>query len=102
MGRPGGNDGKSRWRAGSNEAGCTRSDGTDDRSEHRGAAGADHMTERFTTYCVFEDAFATRAMIKAGGGTVVSSEPMKVTDRVGNPVAGFAVGDDLPVWEPSS
>jgi hypothetical protein len=55
------------------------------------------MTERFTTYCVFDDAFATRAMIKAGGGTVVSSKPMQVMDSEGNPVAGFAVGYDLPV-----
>ena len=60
------------------------------------------MTERFTTYCVCEDAFATRAMIKAGGGTVVSTRSTQVLDREGNPVAGFAVGYDLPVWEPSS
>ncbi len=60
------------------------------------------MTERFTTYCVFDDASATRTMIKAGGGTVVSSKPMQVMDSEGNPVAGFAVGYDLPVWKPSS
>jgi hypothetical protein len=60
------------------------------------------MTERFTTYCVFDDAFATRTMIKAGGGTVVSSKPMQVMDSDGHSVAGFAVGYDLPVWEPSS
>jgi hypothetical protein len=60
------------------------------------------MTERLTIYCLFHDAFATRAMIRAGGGTVISSKPMKVMDPEGNPVAGFAVGYDLPVWEPSS
>jgi hypothetical protein len=60
------------------------------------------MTERFTTYCVFDDAFAARTMIKAGGGTVVSRKPMQVVVSLGNPVAGFAVGYDLPVWEPSS
>jgi hypothetical protein len=60
------------------------------------------MTERLTTYCVFDDAMATRAMIKAGGGTVISTKPIQVMDSEGNPVAGFAVGYDLPVWEPSS
>ena len=59
------------------------------------------MTERFTTYCVFDDAMATRAMIKAGGGTVVSTTPMRVVGPDGEPVAGFAVGYDLPVEEPS-
>ena len=60
------------------------------------------MTERLTTYCEFDDALATRAMIKAGGGTVVSTKPMQVMDHEGNLVAGFAVGYDLPVGEPSS
>ena len=41
------------------------------------------MTEQFTTYCVFDDASATRTMIKAGGGTVVSSKPMQVVDSLG-------------------
>ena len=60
------------------------------------------MTERLTTYCVFDDAFATRVMIKAGGGTVISTKPMQVIGPEGEAVAGFAVGYDLPVWEPSS
>ena len=68
----------------------------------RDPGGTNHMTERLTTYCVFHDAVATRAMIKAGGGTVISTKPMQVMDLAGNLVAGFAVGYDLPVWEPSS
>lgn len=59
------------------------------------------MTVRLTTYCVFDDAMATRAMIKAGGGTVVSTKPMRVIGPEGHPVEGFAVGYDLPVEEPS-
>ena len=57
------------------------------------------MIERLTTYCVFDDAMATRAMIKAGGGTVVSTRPMRVIGPEGDSVAGFAVGYDLPVDE---
>jgi hypothetical protein len=60
------------------------------------------MTKRYTTYCVFEDAMGTRDMIKAGGGTVISSRPTRVIDADGNKVAGFAVGYDLPVLEPSA
>jgi hypothetical protein len=60
------------------------------------------MTERFTTYCRFNDAMATRAMIKAGGGTVISTKPVRVIDSAGRWVAGFVVGYDLPVREPSS
>jgi hypothetical protein len=54
-------------------------------------------TGRFIVHCVFSDAMDTRAMIKAGGGTVVSTKPMQVTDVAGNRVAGFAVGYDLPM-----
>jgi hypothetical protein len=60
------------------------------------------MTERLTTYCVFDDASGTRAMIKAGGGTVISTKPVQVLNAEGTPVAGFAVGYDLPVWNLST
>jgi hypothetical protein len=60
------------------------------------------MTERFTIYCVLSDAMGTRDMIRAGGGTVVTSKPTRVVDADGQQVAGLAVGYDLPVLESSS
>lgn len=60
------------------------------------------MTERFTTYCVIDDAVGTRDMIRRGGGTVVTTRRVQVQDAEGRWVAGFALGYDLPVFEPSS
>jgi hypothetical protein len=60
------------------------------------------MTERFTTYCTFDDIVGTRTMIRAGGGIVISTRSTPVMGKDGRTVAGFAVGYDLPVLESSS
>jgi hypothetical protein len=60
------------------------------------------MTERFITYCALSDAMGTRDMIRAGGGTVVTTKPARVVDADGRQVAGLVMGYDLPVLESSS
>ncbi len=60
------------------------------------------MIERFIIYCTFDDVVGTRAMIRAGGGTVVSTRSTPVMGNEGQMVAGFSVGYDLPMLESST